>query len=284
LPSNVSPRELLLANLPLLRELVGFLARRYRLGPEQAEELESFVRLRLIEGDYAILRQWRHHSSLRTYLTVVVQRLFHDYCNQLWGKWRASAAAVRLGALAESLEELVYREGLTFEEACQVLASQPQASRSLLAKLYAQLPPRPGRPRAQPLSADEVAEPTTAPNPEEAVLQRAEEGTVNQAVAASLRALRAQDRLLLRLHFEQGSTVAEIARVFDTPQKALYKRLTALLKGIRRDLRAAGLDFRDVSRLLEHRPTLEFGLASDGENDEPRPSKQSDDAKEPKKR
>ena len=240
--SDSSPRELLLANLSLLRDLVGFLARRYRLNAEQTEELESFVRLRLVEDDYDILRRWRQHSTLRTYLTVVVQRLFHDYCNQLWGKWRASAAALRLGPVAEALEELLYREGHTFAEACQVLGARGNVGPGELTRLHAQLPPRPGRPRTQPIGADEVAEPAPAPSPEEAALQQAEE--------------------------EGGMGV---------PQKALYKRLTSILKAIRRDLREAGIEGHDVARLLQRGPTLDFGLATEGETDLPRPSKQADD-------
>jgi RNA polymerase sigma factor for flagellar operon FliA len=273
--SESSPRELLLGNLALLRELVGFLARRYRLNGEQTEELESFVRLRLVEDDYLILRQWRQHSTLKTYLTVVVQRLFHDYCNQLWGKWRTSAAAVRLGPLAAALEELLYREGLTFQEACQVLGTRRDASVAELTRLRDQLPPRPGRPRAQSLAGDEVAGPASTPTPEEAAVQRSEEQAVTAAIAASLKRLRAQDRLLLRLHFGDGLSVAEVARGMAVPQKALYKRLTSVLKAVRRDLREAGLERHDVSRLLQRGPTLDFGLAT-GENEQPRPSKQAD--------
>lgn len=281
--TRMSPRELLLANLPLLRDLVGFLARRYRLTGEQVEELEAFVRLRLIEDDYDVLRRWRQHSALKTYLTIVVQRLFRDYCNQLWGKWRASAAAVRLGPLAEALEELLYKEGLTFEEACQALASRPRVTRDQLAALYAQIPPRPGRHRSQPLGDEESTAVAPAANPEEAVLQQADESTVGRAVAASLRGLRAQDRLLLRLHFAEDLSVAEIARLQDTPSKGLYKRLNAVLKGIRRDLRTAGVDARDIARLLQHRPTLDFGLAPEGEIGEARPSNQSDEEREPQR-
>ena len=275
--SDLSPRELLLANLALLRELVGFLARRYRLNGEQTEELESFVRLRLVEDDYEILRRWRRHSTLKTYLTVVVQRLFHDYCNQLWGKWRASAAALRLGPVAEALEELLYREGLTFAEACQVLGARGTAvGAAELTRLHDQLPPRPGRPRTQPLGADEVAEPTSAPSPEEAALQRAAEREITVAVAASMRRLRVQDRTLLRLHFGDGLSVAETARGMGVPQKSLYKRLTGVLKAIRRDLREAGLERHDVSRLLQRGPTLDFGLGGEGESEPARPSNQGD--------
>ena len=275
--SDLSPRELLLANLSLIRDLVGFLARRYRLTAEQTEELESYVRVRLIEDDYAILRRFRQHSTLRTYLTVVVQRIFHDYCNQLWGKWRASAAALRLGPVAEALEELLYREGLTFAEACQVLGARFNVGPGELTRLHAQLPPRPGRPRTQPIGADEVAEPAPAPTPEEAALQRADEEEVTRAVAASLRRLRAQDRLLLRLHFGDGLSVAEAARGMGVPQKAAYKRLTGILKAIGRDLREAGVARHDVSRILQRGPTLDFGLATEGESEEARPSKQGDD-------
>ena len=274
--SESSPRELLLGNLALVRELVGFLARRYRLNAEQTDELESFVRLRLVEDDYFILRQWRRHSALKTYLSVVVQRLFHDYCNQLWGKWRASAAAVRLGPLASALEELLYREGLTFDEACQVLAGRRGASLPELTRLREAIPPRPGRPRAQSLGGDEVAEVTPAPTAEEAAVQRSDEEAVTTAIGASLRRLRAPDRLLLRLHFGDGLSVAEVARGMGVPQKALYKRLTSVLKAVRRDLREAGLERHDVSRLLQRGPTLDFGLSTAGENEPARPSKQDD--------
>jgi RNA polymerase sigma factor (sigma-70 family) len=277
----MTPSELLLANLSLLRELVGFLARRYRLHPEQVDELESFVRLRLVEDDYGVLRQWRQQSTLRTYLTVVVQRIFHDYCNQLWGKWRASAAAQRLGPVAETLEALIYREGLTFGEAAQSIAAEGRVSYAQLSGLYQQIPPRPGRPRQQPIGAEEVAAPTTAANPEEALLRRSEEDAIGRAVASSLRLLRAQDRVLLRLRFGEGLSIAQVSRAIETPQKALYKRLTSILKSIRRDLRKAGFEDHDVAELLAHRPTLDFGLTSEGEIVPSRPSKHGDAEKEP---
>src|SRR4029453_14108130 len=44
--------------------------------------------LRLVEDDYDVLRRFQARSSLPTYVTVVIQRLFLDYRNRLWGKWR----------------------------------------------------------------------------------------------------------------------------------------------------------------------------------------------------
>ena len=121
-----------------------------------------------------------------------------------------------------------------------------------------------------------MAEPEPSPTAEEAALQRADELDVTRAVAASLRRLRAQDRVLLRLHFGDGLSVAEAARGMGVPQKALYKRLTGVLKTIRRDLREAGLEKHDVARLLQRGPTLDFGLATERDSGTARPSRQGD--------
>ncbi len=263
MPAEPHLAELLLANLQLLRELVEFLGRRYRLGPEQIEELESFVRLRLIENDYAVLRQWRRQSALRTYLTVVVNRLFRDYCNQLWGKWRVSAAARRLGPLAREIEELVYRDGLTFDEAAEAILLRRPTSRAELWALYERLPPRPGRQPGQPLGAERFPQPVPIATPEETVLRNAEQAAVTRAVAGSLRRLRAQDRLLLRLRFGEGLSVPEIARGLAIGSKPLFKRLKRVLARIRRDMHLAGVESHDVARVLEQRPSLELGLHAD---------------------
>ena len=258
--SELPPRELLLANLPLVRELVRFYCRRHRLDGAVTEEVEAFVRLRLVEDDYAILRQWGRLSSLRTYLTVVVQRLVHDYCDDAWGRWRPSAAARRLGPLAVALEEQLYREGLTFEEACAVLVSRYGVSRAAVVALHEQLPHRRSPPRLQTLGAGENAAPSPAPNPEEEALRRAEEEAIGEVVSASLRRLAAHDRLLLRLRFQEGLSLAEIARGLGVTRKRLDRRLGKVLASLHGDLQRAGFDRCDVAQILQHRPNLQFGF------------------------
>src|SRR5215208_5464467 len=54
-----------------------------------------------------VRRRFERRSSLPTYVTVVIQRLFLDYRNRLWGKWRPSSDAKRLGPTAMLLERLV---------------------------------------------------------------------------------------------------------------------------------------------------------------------------------
>jgi RNA polymerase sigma-70 factor (ECF subfamily) len=50
-------------------------ARSVPLSPELVDDLCSEVFVRLLENDYAVLRRFRGHSSLATYLTVVARRI-----------------------------------------------------------------------------------------------------------------------------------------------------------------------------------------------------------------
>jgi RNA polymerase sigma factor for flagellar operon FliA len=61
----------------------------------------------------------------------------------------------------------------------------------------------------------------------------------------------AHDRVFLRLRYEDGLSVAAIARMSSLDQKELYRRLERLLKGIRLDLAAEGIGWSEVSRLVE---------------------------------
>ncbi len=46
-----------------------------RVSPEDVEDIASEVMLQIIADDYKVLRQFRGHSSLATYLTVVARRI-----------------------------------------------------------------------------------------------------------------------------------------------------------------------------------------------------------------
>ena len=94
----------LLENLGTVERVVAYVARRHRLSRDEANELSSAVKLKLVDHDYEVLRRYEGRSSLRTYLTAVVIRLFLDDRVARWGKWRPSAQAKRLGAVAVLLD------------------------------------------------------------------------------------------------------------------------------------------------------------------------------------
>src|SRR5262249_57565215 len=78
---------------------------------EEGEDFGSLLKIKLLDNDRAVPRAYRGDSSLRPYWAAVATRLFLDQRVAVWGKWRPSAKARRLGPLAVELEELVRRGG-----------------------------------------------------------------------------------------------------------------------------------------------------------------------------
>jgi RNA polymerase sigma factor for flagellar operon FliA len=237
----------------VLAGVLTTVCRRHHLSREDSEDFSSEFYLRLVQDDYAVFRQFQGRSSLKTYLLVVVTRAFQDWRNALWGKWRNSAEAKRLGNLAQQLERLTVRDGLTLDEAHQFLeAAGRGAPRSELAALAARFPVRPGR---HFVSIDELIEypasdtgpAQTAETEEARMLAR----LIRQAVASTVGDLDPSDRLILRMRFEDGISVADIARALGLEQKPLYRRIDRLLDRLRSALAGQGVSGPAVVDLLE---------------------------------
>ena len=90
-------QRLLLDHLDLIDQIVRTVGRRRHLSAAEQEDFASFVNLRLVDDDYAILRKFQNRSTLWTYLAAVIERMSLDFCAEEWGRWRPSAMAERLG-------------------------------------------------------------------------------------------------------------------------------------------------------------------------------------------
>src|SRR5437868_15414339 len=104
------------SELAVIDRVTAFICARHHLSAADSDDFSSHVKLKLIEDNYAVLGSFEGRSSIRTFLTIVVERLFLDYRTSAWGKWRPSAAAKRGGATALLLEQLLTRDGYSFEE------------------------------------------------------------------------------------------------------------------------------------------------------------------------
>jgi RNA polymerase sigma factor (sigma-70 family) len=246
--SYVRTREegerLFIVCLPVVQRVTAAIARRFRLAADEAEEFTSIAQMRLIDDDYAILRKFQGRSTLRTFLTVVVARLFLDYRIALWGKFRPSSVSRRHGKFAVLFERLLVRDGFTFEEAYQALQINYgiQVERSTLERLAAHFPRR-ERPR---LVTDENLDDLPAPptSPDAALIAADRQHLISMAVrelAAALAAFPPTDRLILKLRFSEDLSVADIARMLHLDARPLYKRLPRLLHRLRAVLDARGL-------------------------------------------
>jgi len=250
-------------NLPVIKGVVRFVCHRQRLNQTEAEEFESDVMLRLVDNDYEVLKRFRHRSSLRTYLVVVIQRIFLDYRIRQWGKWRPSAEALRLGPAAVRLERLLVRDGYEFDQACETLRTNEgvNMSRDELSEIAARLPVRTRASRVDETYLDTMPQvqgraagqpPMTEPH---AVGLR-----IRRALLSAARTLSDQDRLILRLRFQDGLGVADIARALNLDQRPLYRRFGSLLQGLREALEAEGID-REATLDVVSRKDVDISLA-----------------------
>jgi RNA polymerase sigma factor for flagellar operon FliA len=265
----VTREQLFLSELALIERVIAWVCMRRCLRGADADDFASTVKLRFIENDYEILGRFQGRSSLKTYLTAVVNHLYLDFQTQRFGKWRSSADARRLGPVALRLEALLYRDGLTFDEACGVLETDFRVAegRDALYDLGCKLPHRSDR-RAPSDRDPEPPEPR-APS----ALERAERQLVAERTFLALRRalgrLPARDRIMLRLHLEDGLSVANVARVLGEEQKGLYRRRDALVKKLRVDLEAEGIRCGDVHELLstlDWETALTAGVPARGES------------------
>jgi RNA polymerase sigma factor (sigma-70 family) len=215
-------------------------------GPE-AEDFAASIRLKLIEDDYAIIRKHRGEASLKTYLATVVQRQFHDYLREKRGRWRPSAAARRLGPPAPDLEALVYRDGLRLDQAGERLRTSGRTTLSdrELGDLLKGLPAREAmRPKEVPADtvlddqvADERADDRVTAAEDQARLERR-----SDALHRAMAQLAPEDQVLVRMHFQDGRSLADVARTLNLEQKPLYRRVKRLRDLLRTLVEDEGID------------------------------------------
>jgi RNA polymerase sigma factor for flagellar operon FliA len=257
MPDRSELETLLTENLEWVDRVAMSHARRSGLDQHEAVEFRDWVRERLVDGDYAILRKFRGESAIRTYLTVVIGSLLRDYRATRWGRWRPSAAAKRLGPLGIRLETLVYRDNLGLDAAARQMRAEgfqgtDRDLRDLLAQLRRHAMPRPqqvGDDQLESMSgdlrADDLVEAEEAEGEREAALA---------ALASAMAELSGEDRTILRLWME-GTSVADIARELSIEQKPLYRRLERIFGQLRKQLIAVGVTAEQVRRMTnEDRP------------------------------
>ena len=267
--------EMFLSALPHIDHAVKFVAHRHRLSSAELEAFAGDVKLAFIDQDYAVFERFAGRSSLRTYLVTVVQRLFIDHLRRRFGRWRPSARARRLGVLAVRLEALLYRDHLSFTEACEMLRTNDGVTESdvVLRDLAQQLPPR-SQEGARPRHVEDGAEPraSTPSEPDGLLSSRETVDRCQRGLEAALRELDPEDRLLIRLRFEDGVSVADMARELGLDQKSLYRRLERLLADLRNVLLRHRLSWPEVQVLIDDGTCHVRLPPEDTEIEGPRPS------------
>lgn len=263
------------ANVSLVERLSRHVCRGARMNPADVDDFVSYVTLKLVENDYAVLRRFEGRCTIASFLIVVIRRALSDYQNHLRGKYRPSAEAQRLGAEAIELETLLRRDGKTLDEALQMMKASGHAMTLADAqRMAARFPERAPRPV--------LVELEDAPHADENIgaWERVSTSrTISAALRGAIGALGADDQTLLRLHFAAGWPVSAISRSMQIDQQRLYARLRGICKSLRNELVAAGIDRERINGLIGRTDAdLDFGLEVD-QTIAARPSSPTEDAR-----
>jgi RNA polymerase sigma factor (sigma-70 family) len=259
-PAVVSDEADFLAALPVIDDVAGQVCRRHRLNPPEADDFRSEVRLHFIERNYEVLRKFEGRCALATYINVVVQRVFLDFRNRMWGRWRPSTEARRLGPTAILIERLVTRDGWTMEQALETIQVNHQieideAHRAFCNTVSARSPVR------RMVSEDDAAEVASpGPSADDNVVMAERDFAVKRVQAALERArqgLPAMDRLILKMRFDDRAAVSDIARALHLEQRPLYRTIERLLKTVGEAMKADGISAADIDALI-NTPAIEW--------------------------
>jgi RNA polymerase sigma factor (sigma-70 family) len=245
-PPAEHPRAWLESNVTLVTRTARLAGRRHRLPPQDRPDLVSIFWTHLAKDDYRVLRQFRGPGGIAAYLRTVADRLVLDLRTAMWGKWRPSARARRLGPQAEAYERFVVRDGRPPEEARALV--QNTLGRSAAAELLATTGVWRSPRHLVSLDFAKGQRATTA-DPLGALIDKRRERdgrVVGQRLRQTVGALPADDQQLIRMRHELGLKVSQIAALLGADQKRLYRRYQVIHAQLRSSLAEAGVSARDV--------------------------------------
>jgi RNA polymerase sigma factor (sigma-70 family) len=250
----VDAHRLFLDNLELIERIVRGVGRRHHLSFMEQDDFSSYVNVRLLENDCAVLRKFRGKSTMWTFLAAVIERQLFDFISERWGKWRPSATADAIGPAAVLLERLVTRDGHTLEEAMEIARTNRNVGKTEaeLRAIWEQLPPRGKLSEVNNEAADERFAEETAEQLVEDAEQRQNVERLEGVLAKALADLAAQDRVIIALRYDRGLSAAEIAKLLQSSVATIHRHLDRSLKHLKRQLMKAGFLPGEVATLIGH--------------------------------
>lgn len=252
--------DLYLSHRPLIDRTIESICRRNHASYADAEEFRSATHLHLIERDYAVLRAYEGRAEIAAFLHAVIRRLFQDWRNANWGRWRPSESVRREGPVAVQLETLLVRDKRPLHEAIEVLRTNHGVAQSAaeLEALASTFPPRVMRSFVLPDELDTTPDQSASEySSASARVDAAETASAAERVSAALGAVLAQlppqDQLILRMRFENSAPISTISRVLGLEQQPLYRRMDRLLNTVRARLEEAGVTAGEARDVLHKR-------------------------------
>lgn len=211
-------------------------SRRKGIYGDDAADFGSYVRVKVLSNNCAVLQRFRADCALKTFLQAVVKNAWRDFQDRRRGRWRSSAAARRLGKLAVALEQKLVRDGMSLAETVHHLnlGEFPDLTVREAACIVAGLPTRYRRTFEGEHALTRLESRDRA---DDRVLELDRMRRRSEALALirqGLDQLPRQDRTIVELHVLEGLSLAQVSRVLGIEQRPLYRRMRRILRDLRR--------------------------------------------------
>lgn len=252
MPDRLDPEAVFLEHLGTIEMVAARAARRYGLWVDDAEDFIAWVKMRLMENDYAVFNTFRGESDWRTFISMIVIRHASVYSRVRLARWRPSTAALRRGPPAPELEMLVLHHGYTLAQAGEKLRTvgATTLSDNELARLLSDLRGSVFPVQSPPDSVRAVVESLSRVDTD---VNASNAGTENRGFQTGLSRVMSQlnpeDQIIVRMHFAERLSVADVSRILNLEQKPLYRRIEKLrgrLRGLMERDEAYGPDVRTI--------------------------------------
>lgn len=250
----MNPSRIFKDNLKAINSAISSVFRRHGIFGAEAEDFGQDIRLSIIADDYRRLRGFRHESSLPTFLYTIVDNIFLDEQRKRRGRWRPSEIAERLGREAILLEQYCCRDGLPFHESIEILRTNHGSTtpEEELRGLFAQLPPRSGRPgSAEELSPDLSDGGSLADEQLHAAHREAFIEKLMELIQEMEKEFSPEERLMLKLHFQEEAPLAQIAYLLDSTSYKVKRDIDRIILKLREGLLRKGIHYRQAQEFME---------------------------------
>ena len=260
------------SRIPAHLDIIDRLAARRFANSTLAEEAALYVLEKLEKENGRRLRAYDGKARFSSYFAAVVCRLLEDFSRKRFGRKRAPAWLNRLGGLWLKLYTLLCLERYEREAAVEIMMTRHQISRPSSEKMARTIKSQVvdcGAHQGQEVELNEEHGSQPGNDPEQgldrqqqvklfqALFQLTTNGSTQAGTTLSLPALAdmrltltGQERMLLKLCYQDGLAVTEAGRLLGLAGNQVHGKMRRLLKRLRQAFAEAGLS-KEIRLLLQ---------------------------------
>lgn len=230
----------------------------------EALEISNRVLDTLQRNDYRVLKEFKGNSRLTTYLTAIISRHAVDLIRKKLGRDREKERAKEWGDIGLLVYQRVIKNGYPLDDVFNELQANGAFSGSIaeLETMVHKIKGKnPGTPHSsngnsavkngKTISENEYVIPDTKGDPQEILMEKQRKEKMRQVLQSIIAPLSGEERLLLRMRFpayeeEKPKSVEQVSHALGITQKAVYKRITRLMKKCRDKLQQEGVTVHDL--------------------------------------